>query len=145
MVKKRTWKWFLIGLGVVVIIALPQGVTNLTVEIKERQTAKHWLQKAEKSAGSTTTFKDAYQWLVDNEFKVMMWNPHQDQGWVAGEREYTKDDETTHLHYIVQGSRQLTKKSFLSDASWIDLKFRFDPEHKFQDVNFIIRRYPLPR
>lgn len=145
MAKKRPRKWFLIGLGVVVIIALLQGITNLTVEIKERQTAKHWLQKAEKSAGSTTTFKDAHQWLVDNEFKVMTWNPHQDQGWVAGEREYTKDDETTHLHYIVQGSRLLTEKSFLSDASWIDLKFKFDPEHNFQNIEFTIRTYALPQ
>lgn len=143
MTGKRTRKWFLIGFVVVVIVALLLGVTNLVIELKERQTAKHWLQKAEESTGSTTTFNDAYQWLVDNEFEVIMWNPHQNQGWVGYGREDKKGDETT--YYIVQGSKSLTGKSFLSDASWIDLKFKFDPEHNFQNIEFTIRTYALPQ
>ena len=114
-------------------------------EIQEGQVSKYWLQKAEKIAGSATTLEDAYQWLIDNEFKVLMWNPHKDRGWIGCGRRYTKDDETTHISYIVQGSMQLTEKSFLSDASWVDLIFRFDSEKNFQDVGFITRTYDLPK
>lgn len=145
MARMKTWKYLIIGLGVAVIIAVLIGITNLTQEVKERQTAKHWLQKAEKNAGSTTTLKDAYEWFVDNGFEVMVWNPHQDQGWVGYERKDTKDDDTTHFYHIVQGSRLLTEKSFLSNVSWIDLKFRFDSKKNFQNIEFTIRTYPLPK
>ena len=142
MAGKGNRKWFLIGLVLVVTAGLLLAVNDLVIELKEKQTAKQWLKKAEKSADSTTTFNDTYQWLVDNEFEVIVWKPHKDQGWISSESLITKYSKTT--YYIVQGSKLLTEKSFLSDASWIDLKFKFDLEHNFQNIGFIIRRYPLP-
>jgi hypothetical protein len=83
---------------------------------------------AASAATASTTFVAARQWLVGNGYAVVVWNPHDPSGFVGvqeagGER-----------RLIVQGQRHLRPQSWLGNATWVDLTFRFSLEGVFQDV-----------
>jgi hypothetical protein len=137
MSNSRKFTLFLMGFAVILVMAL--FLAKFLTDVQAGQDAKRWLANAQQDTGSTTTPDDVRQWLVDNGFDVMVWNPHQERGWIGYEH---KDDEA--IYYVVQGSRPLIQGGLLSDASWLDLRFRFSLDRNFQDVESGIRGYALP-
>src|SRR5262249_6365223 len=62
---------------------------------------------------------DAKQWLASNGFHVVVWNPHDPNGFVGTE------DSMDGVYLIVMGQRQIRHDSWLAEPMWLNLTFRF--------------------
>jgi hypothetical protein len=94
--------------------------------------AEHARAEALASASPAMVPADAREWLESNGFQVVIWNPHDPNGFV-GLREHDAGNQRS-KNLIVEGQRQVRQEGWMVEPKWLNLTFLFTLDGKFQDV-----------
>ncbi len=101
-------------------------------------------QLASANASAGFTFQDARQWLEENQFRVIIWDPYVSDGFTAREYKGPRGDLGQPAHIDVVGQKNLRRGSWLTKENWMDLTFEFTPDGKYEGVVCESSRVEIP-
>lgn len=134
---KRRAKYWIFGLfGVYVCLGMAREAYRFLDERAVRREAEQWRSLAAAATTPAFDYADARQWLEDNGFRVVIWNPHVPDGYVGRE-----ETSAGPKHWIVLGQRNARRGNWLVRSSWLDARFRFTESGHFQEI--VVEPSPL--
>ncbi|AQT68141.1 hypothetical protein STSP2_01296 [Anaerohalosphaera lusitana] len=117
--------------AILLAISAHRALKNFQIQ----QETTRWYAKAITAFNDETTPEDARDWLTDNGFELMIWNPNAQKGWIG--KQTVQQPDSTSDYYLVQGSKPL------SEDIWLDIKFTFDTDLIPQKARYNTRTHPI--
>src|SRR5262245_27430790 len=121
--KKTLLRILIGGLIALVVLSWARNVAREIDEWRIAQQVKHWEQLAMADASTVNSIEDAKSWLRDHDFEYLQ----SGQGHVSA-KNLEKD------YFFVWGTRPASRWEFVSKPTWIEVKFQFSLDGRFEEV-----------